>query len=239
MIRKILLNKRLKPFLRTIYLWSPTFLSALVYSALRSTGDPRLVHFEKAFETLRSSSTEGDYLEFGVYQGSSFIMASRLARKYRNDTMRFFAFDSFEGLPGSEGSAFQLGEFRCSRTMFSKIVEKGGVDMERVRIVEGLYSDSLTDAVKKDHDLTRASIVHVDCDLYSSTKEVLGFVEDLLYPGSVIIFDDWHAFEGNSNSEESERFGERRAFQEWPLNHCFEELYDSIHGKVFFMCRNP
>ena len=74
-------------------------MSAALYSILRSSGNTRRRYFEKAFEIVAASGTGGDYLEFGVYQGSSLIMAFHLARRYRLNTMRFFAFDSFAGLP--------------------------------------------------------------------------------------------------------------------------------------------
>ena len=239
MIKRILLNPLLKPILRTLFLWSPRSLSTLVYSAFRSSGDPRVAHFDKAFESLGNSSSRGDYLEFGVYRGASFIMASQLAGKYQQESMRFFAFDSFQGLPDSEGEAFQKGEYQCSREMFTKIIKQSGMDADKVKIIEGLYEDSLTDSVKSVYNLDWASIIHIDCDIYTSTKGALQFVEDLIRPGSVIIFDDWHAFDDSDRKGIGEMFGEKRAFNEWPLQNRFDELFDSVHGKVFLMNRDP
>ena len=36
-----------------------------------------------------------------------------------------------------------------------------------------------------------------------------------------------------------EMFGEKRAFNEWPLQDRFDELFDSVHGKAFLMNRDP
>jgi hypothetical protein len=210
----------------------------LVYSAFRSSGDPRVAHFDKAFESLSNSGSHGDYLEFGVYRGASFIMASQLAGKYQQESMRFFAFDSFQGLPDSEGETFQKGEYQCSREMFTKIIKQGGMDIDKVTIVEGFYEDCLTDSVKSEYNLDWASIIHMDCDIYSSTKKALQFIEDLVGPGSVIIFDDWHAFDESDRKEGGEMFGEEKAFNDWRLQDCFDELFDSVHGKVFLMNRN-
>ena len=63
--------------------------------------------------------------------------------------------------------------------------------------------------MKDTHQLTAASIVMVDCDLYSSTKSVLDFITSLVVEGSIIIFDDWFAFKGNPNR------GEQLACSEW------------------------
>jgi O-methyltransferase len=83
------------------------------------------------------------------------------------------------------------------------------VDLSEVTIVPGFYKDSLTEDVKTHHRLTAASIVMVDCDLYSSTKCVLEFITSLVVNGSIIIFDDWFAFKGNPN------LGEQLACREW------------------------
>ena len=40
--------------------------------------------------------------------------------------------------------------------------------------------------------MRHVAMVNVDRDLYPSTKEVLSFVEDLVQPGTIIIFDHWH-----------------------------------------------
>lgn len=54
---------------------------------------------EMAFAFTTYNEVEGDYLEFGVYEGQTFIEAWETARRYENGQMRFHAFDSFEGLP--------------------------------------------------------------------------------------------------------------------------------------------
>jgi len=234
MFSQILINRFTKPILRRLYLRAPTFLSAAVYSIFRTGSNPRRPFFERAFSTVVSSGAEGDYLEFGVYQGSSLIMAFELAQKHRLDSMRFFAFDSFQGLPASEGK-FQKGDYSCSKEEFIKVSQKGGVDLEKVRIVEGLYSDSLTDTEKRESGLTRAAIVHVDCDLYDSAKEVLSFLEGLVHPGSILIFDDWHVFDDAGTEEAVALHGERKAFEEWSLAEHFDEFYDSKWGKAFLM----
>lgn len=48
---------------------------------------------------LAKSQSGGDYLEFGVYRGRALMAAYFAAQRASLTDMRFYAFDSFEGLP--------------------------------------------------------------------------------------------------------------------------------------------
>lgn len=109
----------------------PPVASALYSIARYPTKDTREPFFDEAFRAIAHSGIEGDYLEFGVYGGGSFMMAPRLARKHGLGEMRFFAFDSFQGLPESEGH-LSRGDFSRSRDSFVRNLRKFGVDTKRV-----------------------------------------------------------------------------------------------------------
>ena len=239
MILRLFNNRQLvflKPILRRIFLILPPFLSSAIWSISRSE-DPRRPDFETVFEAVAASGIYGDYLEFGVYRGLSFFSAYQLAQQHKLNQMKFFAFDSFQGLPMSEGQAFQKGEFNGSKKLFIKLMKESGVDMSRTVIVEGQYSDSLNRFVKDDFGLKKAAVIHVDCDLYSSTKVVLNFIEDLIQSGTILIFDDWNAFDSTVPRQDVEQFGEQRAFKEWRLSSLFESFGDKNRkkGKAFIM----
>jgi O-methyltransferase len=223
-----------KDFLRQFFAMLPLPFSKWVYGLARNSvfPDPRQSYFEKAFRKVRELEVRGDYLEFGVYQGGSFILAARLAAKCGLSGMRFVAFDSFQGLPEGEGKRFAAGEFACSEEYFTRIVARAGVPMDKVVKVKGWYNESLTEAVKEKYKLERAAVVHIDCDLYSSTKDVLRFIEEMVQVGTVIIFDDWCAFRKEDRPEE---FGEPKAFKEWPLGKSFEEFAEFRASKAFIM----
>lgn len=163
----------------------------------------------------------GDYLEFGVYQGHSLHHACREAERLGLDDMRFFGFDSFEGLPEPTGvdtvsmeapaglGPLEEGMFACTREQVLENLDRAGTDLSRVRLVEGFYDDTLVDETKEECGLTAAALVLVDCDLYGSSARVLRFVEDLVRDGSIIVLDDWHIFGGGPET------GEHRAFREF------------------------
>ena len=69
-----------------------------------ASGIDRLGALDKALEFIYKSQTDGDYCEFGVYQGVSLLRALQADYKWRKQTnrrhvKRLFGFDSFWGLP--------------------------------------------------------------------------------------------------------------------------------------------
>ena len=161
------------------------------------------------------SELQGDYLEFGVYEGGRLSSAFHLAQRNHLTSMRFCAFDSFQGLPPIDGldsegyQQFAQGEYACDRRRFDASIRRNRVDIGKVDVVEGWYSETLNDQTKRRLGMKAAAIVWIDCDLYESTVPVLDFITDYVQDGTVVIFDDWHCFRGDPNR------GEQRAFREW------------------------
>jgi hypothetical protein len=168
---------------------------------------------ELAFSYVLGERIEGDYAEFGVFEGSAFLAGWHAARRRGLAGRRFHAFDSFQGLPeisplDSDG-AFRKGEFGASRKRFEENLRRGGVDLSRVTVTEGMFDATLTPARRAELGLEKIAVAFVDCDLYASAVPVLGFLTDLLVDGAVLIFDDWYCFKGKPDR------GEQRACAEW------------------------
>ena len=60
---------------------------------------------------------------------------------------------------------------------------------DSIHPVVGWYSESLPPFMK--HNQGPIRLLHIDCDLYSSTKDVFDRVHDRLVKGTVIIFDEY------------------------------------------------
>ena len=189
----------------------------------------------KAAAFAAAHKLEGDYLEFGVYAGNSFTFAFRamqqafmkdyvpgiynteqdcIERHELGRKIRFFAFDSFQGLPMPAGidsisGDFSNGQFSCTVENFKKNIARQGVPLDRVIVVPGYFGSTLNEETVRKYDIKRAAIVYIDSDLYESAKIVLQFITPLLQDGTIIIFDDWYCFRGNPN------FGEQKACAEW------------------------
>lgn len=174
---------------------------------------------------LLREKVEGDYLEFGVFRGDSFIETCRSAKFMGLKNMRFFAFDSFKGLPKTEGNRFKKGEFAYSKGDFQDNLKKGKLDLKKVIIIDGWYKNTLNLKIATKHKLKKAAWVHVDCDLYESAKEVLDFITTFVVDGTVIVFNDWWVFKGRDDK------GERQACREWLAENSHIKLHPFMsHG---------
>lgn len=191
------------------------------------TGAHGCLHAGASF--IAWNQVEGDYLEFGVFRGESFAHAYRAIERNRRvvasgvprsesfdrwlrSPPRYFAFDSFAGLPDGEAARqadYTPGAYACSEAQFKANVKADGVDLSRVITVPGMYDASLVPEVKARHALRQAALVMIDCDLYESTVPVLDFITDLVGQGTVIVFHDWFRFKGSPLQ------GEQRACGEW------------------------
>ncbi|MGI9324967.1 MAG: TylF/MycF/NovP-related O-methyltransferase [Pseudomonadales bacterium] len=160
----------------------------------------------------------GDYLEFGVFNGTSLSCVHRVLNELNMDSVRCFGFDSFEGLPqeaahDDEGIWFP-GQFACRIDVTRKLLSERDVDWKRVALVKGWFNDTLNTKTVDHYGIASTSIVMIDCDLYSSTARCLEFVAPLLTDNSVLIFDDW-----NSHELANKKLGERKAFEEFITRH--------------------
>lgn len=135
----------------------------------------------------------GVALEFGVGTGTSMrqILAEGGA----------YGFDSFKGLPEDWRPGFSAGAFACEPPH----------DLLH-RLVIGLFEDTLPEFFRAPMPSIPISLVHIDCDLYSSTRTVLKHVMPHVQPGCYIVFDEWHGYEGCEQHEQ-------RAWREYADTH--------------------
>lgn len=123
---------------------------------------------------LKGVTITGNYCEFGVYKGDSVnYIARRLDQKVH-------AFDSFEGLPESWLSTHKKGHFSLKRMPAFK---------KNIVVHKGWFHETLPKWVKE--NLENIAFLHIDCDLYSSTKTVLTELNYRIVEGTIILFDEY------------------------------------------------
>jgi len=132
----------------------------------------------------------GLFCEFGVFMGESI---NHIAS---NTKATIHGFDSFEGLPEKWREGFEKGAFQIN-----------GLPKVRENVVlhKGWFDKSVPEFAAENPG--SMAFMHMDADLYSSTKTVFDLLEKRIVPGTVIDFDEYLGYPGWQN-------GEFKAFQE-------------------------
>lgn len=166
----------------------------------------------RAFHALNFNGISGDYAEFGSHGGTTFALAyDEIIRWPR--ARKLWAFDSFAGLPEQSGDkdyhpGWKKGKMSTSLDAFVRHCRRRGIPDEAYEAIAGFYEDTLVAVSGKDDTELPGDIAlaYVDCDLYSSTRVVLEFLQPRLKHGMIIAFDDYFCYSDRTLS------GERKAF---------------------------
>ena len=118
-------------------------------------------------------------VEFGVYSGQSIRMIA--------ERMPVIGFDSFKGLPEDWRPGFKKGKFAYPGFP---------VTASGTMLVHGWFEDTVPG-----FPFPTLNLVHIDCDLYSSTVTALEGVAPHISEGTVIVFDEFHGYPGCADHE--------------------------------------
>ncbi|MCA3247190.1 MAG: class I SAM-dependent methyltransferase [Azospirillum sp.] len=156
-------------------------------------GPGRLEMLERALAMV--TVKDGNYAEFGVYKGETLaFIADRI------DAVAY-GFDSFRGLSEDWFVDVKKGHFDLGGHAPAIRTTQGNI-----RLVNGYFADTIP-------EFKRAvpgplAFMHIDCDLYESTKAIFEGLGDRIVPGTVIVFDEYLNYPGWQNHE-------YKAFQEF------------------------
>jgi predicted O-methyltransferase YrrM len=155
-------------------------------------------------KSLEYAREKGIVAEFGVYKGYTLrLIADSLPRQ------EIYGFDSFEGLPENWRAGFDKGVFKVDSKSIAPF-------QDNVRLYSGLFDESIP--IMLNEDARKMSFIHIDCDLYSSTKCIFDLISSRLQVGTVIVFDEYFNFPGWEH-------GEHLALLEAARNSCFSFDY--------------
>jgi hypothetical protein len=142
---------------------------------------------------LSATRIDGLTLECGVYFGRSLrLIAAQTAT-------RVHGFDSFEGLPEAWNVNEPAGAYSTGGRLPSGLPAN-------VVLHPGWFEHTLPEFFAVTPGDIR--LLHIDCDLYSSTRTVLQCANARLVPGSILLFDDFLGYPGCEQHE-------LRAFEEF------------------------
>jgi Macrocin-O-methyltransferase (TylF) len=132
-------------------------------------------------ESARRFPSRGLVLEFGVYKGG---MINYQAKRFPG--LAFVGFDSFEGL-----------QQRWSGMAPERTFDLGGKlpkVRRNVRLVKGWFAESGPRWKTQNPASNLPLLVHVDCDTYAATVDVLELCSEYVEHGLVLHFDDYFGF---------------------------------------------
>ncbi len=190
--------------------------------------------FYNAFRALSFNGIDGDYAEFGCHGAKTFSLAYREATRHKH-IAKLWAFDSFEGLPApaeSKDSHPKWVEKKLSTPLetFHRLCAAQGIPRDAYKVIPGFYEETLQNLTDEDAPKNIA-LAYIDCDLYSSAKEVLQFLLPRLKHGMIIAFDDYFCWSATQIS------GERMAMLELFSNNNEWEFSSFLqfgwHGQSF------
>ncbi|MGH3675006.1 MAG: class I SAM-dependent methyltransferase [Mycobacterium sp.] len=135
-------------------------------------------------DTLRYALGEikgpGLALEFGVATGTTLKIIADAVLSDRT----VVGFDVFTGLPETWRTGFPAGEF----------AQQEVPDIPGAQLIVGMFEDELPGFLARNEE--QITFVHVDCDLYSSTKTILDLTGNRLAPDAVLVFDEFFNYPG-------------------------------------------
>jgi FkbH-like protein len=163
--------------------WEISRLAAAIeshrYASQKMIGVPRFQHRNDLLNfACKNITVDGPSLEFGVWSGHSINLIASLL-----PSSKVYGFDSFEGLPEAWfGKADGIGQF-------SRNGELPQV-RENVELVVGWFDHVLAPFLDT-HEFEKIALLHIDCDIYSSTQTVFSYLYKKIVPGTVIVFDEY------------------------------------------------
>ncbi len=194
---------------------------------------------KKAFYFAFLEQVEGDYLEFGTFEGTSLIAAFENDRRFQTSAISnraFWGFDSFEGFKyfneRDRHPFFKEREFASSYEQTQRRLEKHFKNRAKWCLVKGYFEETIQAKSACDFGIEKVSVALIDCDLGTPALIAFNFMAPALQKGTVLILDDYFAYKGSQHE------GVAGAFQKFQSEHphlVFRRLFDYGHGGQGFV----
>ena len=147
-------------------------------------------YWVEKYQCLTTAAQEADHdgfwLEFGSYSGETLNILSEMHPKV-------YGFDSWEGLPEDWNKDNPKGTFDL----------KGKIPFQpndKMILKKGWFTETVPTFIN-DEEINRISFIHLDADLYSSTKCVLDNFKPYFKGKCIMVFDEFFGYEGWENHE--------------------------------------
>ncbi len=158
---------------------------------------------KKAMYLTALEQLPGDYLEFGVFTGSSFVFAMHIHRKLQylsKHPTKFYGFDSFEGfgeVQEVDTHPFYTNDtFRVDANKVISNIKKQGRGCQ-IELVKGYFNESIKGRSASSMGIEKSRVIFIDCDLKAPSAVALEFIKPTLQQGTILIMDDFYSYKGD------------------------------------------
>ena len=157
-----------------------------------------LTYWNNHFNHLSKNNVEGDIIECGVGNGLtlSYILFN-LTYNEKHFNRRYIGFDSFQGFPkpsDEDNSPRNPKKGDWNHTSEEFVIGNlndlsfEDIHYKKIKFIKGFYDRTFQQ--EKDN-ISKISLLHIDCDLYSSTKISLETWFDKVEKNGLIVFDEY------------------------------------------------
>ena len=157
-----------------------------------------LTYWNMLFNHLSDNKVEGDIVECGVGNGTTLsLMLFNLVRNEKHFDREYIGFDSFEGFPEPDDNDksfknIKKGEYGHidEKFVLNNLIDLGfkTSDLKKIKFIKGFFENTFSQEYK---NIKKISLLHIDCDLYSSTKITLETWFDKVEKNGLIVFDEY------------------------------------------------
>ena len=217
----------------------------------------RIGILHKCWGHVFSNHLFGDYVEFGVYHGDSFLESIEQYNQFKkwlesqkssvekwrtdvaiksplNQEVYFHGLDTFDGMPKNDEENFNFHEksFLSSYEKVLARIQKS--NYINFYLYKGKFNESKKEIQKNLKD-RKISIANIDCDIYSSTVDSFNIIENFLQIGSIILLDDYNAFNADNLKGQRKALNEYKKETKWIIEPFFSYMYS---GQSFLIVGN-
>ncbi len=211
----------------------------------------------KCWGHIFSNHLFGDYVEFGVYHGDSFLESIKQFKQFKkwlenqknssetwrvqvainsplNQAVYFHGLDTFEGMPKNDEKNFIFHE-KSYLSSHEKVLGRiRKVNFKNFFLYKGKFNESEKEILENFKD-RKISIANIDCDIYSSTVDSFKIIENFLQIGSIILLDDYNAFNADNLKGQRKALHEYKKKTKWIIEPFFSYMYS---GQSFIVVGN-
>ena len=216
----------------------------------------RIGTLHKCWGHVFSNHLLGDYVEFGVYHGDSFIESIKQFEQFKkwlddqksssekwrvdvalesplNKEIYFHGMDTFSGMPENNEKNFIFHE-KNYISSYEKVLHR----MHKINFKNFyLYKGKFKEEKKIFENLKdrKIAIANIDCDIYNSTVDSFNIIENFLQIGSIILLDDYNAFNADNLKGQRKALNEFKNETKWIIEPFFSYMYS---GQSFLVVGN-